>query len=101
MYSVNGVDLQSSELEGLNLLVAAEGGSEGSGFVAENHLHLTGEKYCFIEKYIELYNGLHEAGLIKGHGSDGGFLFGGVTQRGFDFVDDYATVVALNKEEKR
>lgn len=25
MYSVNGVDLQSSELEGLNLLVAAEG----------------------------------------------------------------------------
>lgn len=51
--------------------------------------------------YIELYNGLHEAGLIKGHGSDGGFLFGGVTQRGFDFVDDYATVVALNKEEKR
>lgn len=26
MYSVNGVDLQSSELEGLNLLVAAEGG---------------------------------------------------------------------------
>ena len=77
------------------------GGSEGSGFVAENHLHLTGEKYCFIEKYIELYNGLHEAGLIKGHGSDGGFLFGGVTQRGFDFVDDYATVVALNKEEKR
>lgn len=25
MYSVNGVDLQSSELDGLNLLVAAEG----------------------------------------------------------------------------
>lgn len=25
MYSVNGVNLQSSELEGLNLLVAAEG----------------------------------------------------------------------------
>lgn len=25
MYSVNGVDLQISELEGLNLLVAAEG----------------------------------------------------------------------------
>lgn len=25
MYSANGVDLQSSELEGLNLLVAAEG----------------------------------------------------------------------------
>lgn len=25
MYSVNGIDLQSSELEGLNLLVAAEG----------------------------------------------------------------------------
>lgn len=25
MYSVNGVDLQGSELEGLNLLVAAEG----------------------------------------------------------------------------
>lgn len=25
MYSVNGVDLQSSKLEGLNLLVAAEG----------------------------------------------------------------------------
>ena len=25
MYSINGVDLQSSELEGLNLLVAAEG----------------------------------------------------------------------------
>lgn len=25
MYSVNGVDLQSKELEGLNLLVAAEG----------------------------------------------------------------------------
>lgn len=25
MYSVNGVDLQSSELEGFNLLVAAEG----------------------------------------------------------------------------
>lgn len=25
MYSVNGVDLQSGELEGLNLLVAAEG----------------------------------------------------------------------------
>lgn len=25
MYPVNGVDLQSSELEGLNLLVAAEG----------------------------------------------------------------------------
>ena len=82
MYSVNGVDLQSSELEGLNLLVAAEG---------EVRVAVLLPRITFISR----------ASLIKGHGSDGGFLFGGVTQRGFNFVDDYATVVALNKEEKR
>lgn len=101
MYSVNGVDLQSSEFEELKLLVSAERENEGSGLVAENHLHPTGEKYSFSEKYIEVYEGLHEVGLIKGYKVDCGFLFGGVTQKGFDFVDDYATVVALDVEEKK
>lgn len=90
MYSVNMIDLQSSEYNELKLLVETERAGKDPVQLANSRLHPTGEKYAFDRRMCEIYSGLASVKLISGFNVDNGFLFHEINQRGFDFIDDYA-----------
>lgn len=88
MHSVNGIDLQGSEYAALLALVEAERSGADAQAVAAAALHRGDGP--FDGRAVETYRGLLDAGLIDATPVWGGILFHGVTQRGLDFVDDYA-----------
>lgn len=96
MHSVNGIDLQGSEYRTLRSLVEAERSGTDPQTIADAALRPNGEMAC--DKYAaETYRGLYDAGLIDATPVWNGILFHGLTQKGFDFVDDY--VAAQDAEE--
>lgn len=95
MYSVNSIDLKSSEYEELKTIVEAEKSGEDVEAFTSARLKTAGE---FNRRTCETYRGLKNAGLISGFNADNGFYFTGINQSAFDFINDYESKVA--DEEK-
>lgn len=96
MYTVNGIDLQSSEFNELKLLVESEKKGDDPKDTATRRLKPDGN--VFDDRICEIYKGLHDVGLVSGFSVHSGFLFSSLTQKGIDFIEDYETSVS---EEKR
>ncbi|MBR3690580.1 MAG: hypothetical protein IKL97_05730 [Eggerthellaceae bacterium] len=89
MYTVNLIDLQSSEFEELELLVDAERRGEDVCALARQRIFPHGKEHDCDARKAEIYRGLQSVGLIVGVKYDGGFIFRHLTQKGLDFIDDY------------
>ena len=99
MHSVNGIDLQGSEYAALLALVEAERSGADAQAVAATALHRDGGP--FDGRAVETYRGLFDAGLIDATPVWGGILFHGITQKGVDFVDDYAALRDAEESARR
>ncbi|WP_101723096.1 hypothetical protein [Eggerthella timonensis] len=96
MYTVNMIDLQSSEYDELALLVEAEEHGDNVKELATNRLQPNGAG--FDDRRSEVYRGLDSVGLITGFSVDDGFVFFELTQKGIDFIRDYEASVAAEKK---
>ena len=99
MYSVNSIDLQSSEYEELKMLVEAEERGDDAAAVAKLRLQPDGQG--FDSRACEVYAGLESVGLVTGLPVLGGFVFDGITQKGADFVRDYERSVEDERKRTR
>lgn len=99
MHSVDGIDLQGSEYRELVALVEAERSGKGAKALADASLRPDGE--TFDRMAMEVYRGLLDVGLIDATSVWGGLLFHGITQRGLDFVDDYAASQEAEEAAKK
>lgn len=101
VYIINGVDLQGSEYNELKLLVEAENNGSDPRAIAFSHLNPTGDRYEFDEIHLEIYRGLLSVGLIDAINASNGLEFYGLTQKGRDFIKDYADLVVKNEREEK
>ncbi len=98
MYTINGIDLQSSEYDELKLLVEAHDRGEDVEALASQRLRPEGS---LDDGAFEVYVGLESVGLVSGCGLLGGFDFSGLTQRGIDFIHDYEKSVEGERKKAR
>lgn len=92
MYSVNGIDLPSSQYKELRDLVNLESDDERIAF-SNKALHPYDNKDLWNPNGVACYKALYEKGLIGGTPVMNGFLFDGVvTQAGIDFIHDVRKV---------
>ena len=92
MYSVNGIDLPSSQYKELRDLVNLESDDERIAF-SNKALHPYDNKDLWNPNGVACYKALYEKGLIDGSSVDCGFRFYGVvTQGGIDFINDFREV---------
>lgn len=97
MYSVNGIDLPSSQYRELCDLVALDSDEKRVEF-SKKALNPYEDKTIWNPNGLDCYKGLYKKGLIDGTPAMNAFLFYGVvTQAGIDFVRDYE---ALQKQER-
>lgn len=90
MYAVNGIDLTGTEYREIRDLVELESDEERMA-LADRALHPYRDKELWNPNGIAVYKRLASLGLIEGVPLLVGFLFHGtVTQKGIDFVQDYA-----------
>ena len=87
MYSINMIDLQSSEDDELKLLVEAEERNEDVEAMAMKRLRPDGRE--FDMRACEIYRGLKSYGLVAGMNAENGFFFFELNQKGIDFIHDY------------
>lgn len=89
MYSVNGIDLPSSQYRELCDLVALDPDEKRVEF-SKKALNPYEDKTLWNPNGLDCYKGLYKKGLIDGTPAMNAFLFYGVvTQAGIDFVRDY------------
>lgn len=72
---------------------------DGAKALADASLRPDGE--TFDRRAMEVYRGLLDVGLIDATLVWGGLLFHGITQRGLDFVDDYAASQKAEEDAKK
>lgn len=90
MYSVDGIDLPSSQYKELRDLVNLDTDEERAEF-SNKALHPYEDPLTWNPNGVDCYKGLYEKGLIDGTPVLYGFVYYGVVrQAGFDFIEDYA-----------
>lgn len=99
MYSVNGIDLPSSQYKELCDLVSL-GSDEERVKLSKKALQPYEDKTLWNPNGIDCYKGLCSKGLIEGISAMNSFIFYGVvTQAGIDFVNDYKELERQNKSK--
>lgn len=98
MYDVDGISLTGSEYRKLALLVECK---RAGGDVKACASEANASEDLDAAQNNEILRGLMDAGLILGVRASRGVVFRGITQAGFDFVDDFEAMSSQKRERTK